>query len=54
MQPVLTQADRRAESRRVKLDEIQLRVKDGSLTIRSMTLEERERYPPRPSKVRGK
>jgi hypothetical protein len=43
-----------AELRRVKLDEIQLRVKDGSLTIPSMTPEERKRYPPRPSKVRGK
>jgi hypothetical protein len=51
---MLTQADRVAERRRAKLDEIQLRVKDGSLTIRRMTPEERKRYPPRPSKVRGK
>jgi hypothetical protein len=51
---MLTQADRVAERRRTKLDEIQLRVKEGSLTIRTMTPEERKRYPPRPSKVRSK
>jgi len=51
---MLTQADRAAERRLVKLDEIQLQVKDGSLTIRKMTLAERKRYPPRPSKARGK
>jgi hypothetical protein len=51
---MLTQADRAAERRRVKLEEIQLRVKDGSLTIRKMTSKERERYPPRPSRARRK
>jgi hypothetical protein len=51
---MLTQADRAAERRRVKLEEIQLQVKDGLLTIRKMTLAERERYPARPSKARGK
>jgi hypothetical protein len=51
---MLTQADRAAERRRVKLEEIQLQVKDGSLTIRKMTPKERKRYPPKPSKVRGK
>jgi hypothetical protein len=51
---MLTQADRAAERRRVKLDEIQLQVKDGLLTIRKMTAAERKRYPPRPSKARGK
>lgn len=51
---MLTQADRAAERRRVKLDEIQLQVKDGSLTIRKMTPSERKRFPPRPSKARGK
>lgn len=51
---MLTQADRAAERRRVKLEEIQLQVKDGLLTIRKMTSAERKRYPPRPSKVRSK
>ena len=49
---MLTQADRAAERRRTKLEEIQLQVKDGSLTIRKMTPEERKRYPPKPSKGR--
>jgi hypothetical protein len=51
---MLTQADRAAERRRTKLEEIQLQVKDGSLRIRKMTPEERKRYPPRPSRVRRK
>ncbi len=51
---MLTQADRAAERRRVKLEEIQLQVKDGLLRIRKMTPAERKRYPPRPSKTRGK
>jgi hypothetical protein len=51
---MLTQADRAAERRREKLEEIKSRVKDGSLTIRKMTSAERERYPPRPSKARGR
>jgi hypothetical protein len=45
---MLTQADRAAERRRAKLEEIQQQVKDGSLTIRKMTPEERKRYPPTP------
>jgi hypothetical protein len=52
-----TQADRAAERRREKLEEIRSQVKDGSLTIRKMTAAERERYPqrpPRPSRARGK
>jgi hypothetical protein len=51
---MITQADRAAERRRVKLEEIRQQVKDGSLTIRKMTPEERKRYPPtpRPSKNR--
>jgi hypothetical protein len=53
---VITQAERAAEQRRVKLEEIQRQVKDGTLTIRKMTPAERERYPPRhpprPSKGR--
>jgi hypothetical protein len=54
---MLTQADRAAERRREKLEEIRSQVKDGSLTIRKMTPAERERYPqrpPRPSRGRGK
>jgi hypothetical protein len=54
---MLTQADRAAERRREKLEEIRSQVKDGSLTIRKMTDAERERYPqrpPRPSRGRGK
>jgi hypothetical protein len=54
---MLTQADRAAERRREKLEEIRSQVKDGSLTIRKMTAAERKRYPqqpPRPSRGRGK
>jgi len=54
---MLTQADRAAERRREKLEEIRSQVKDGSLTIRKMTAAERERYPqrsPRPSRGRSK
>jgi hypothetical protein len=40
-----SQADRAAERRREKLEEIRRQVKDGSLTIRKMTPEERKRYP---------
>jgi hypothetical protein len=51
---MITQADRAAERRRVKLEEIRRQVKDGSLTIRKMTPEERKRYPPRPPTGRGR
>ena len=47
---MLTQADRAAERRRAKLEEIRSQVKDGSLTIRKMTPAERERYPQQPSR----
>jgi hypothetical protein len=49
---MLTQADRAAERRRVKLEEIQSQVKEGSLTIRKMTPDERKRFPPRPATAR--
>jgi hypothetical protein len=49
---MLTQADRAAERRGVKLGEIQRQVKDGSLSIRKMTPEERRRYPAMPAKAR--
>jgi hypothetical protein len=51
---MLTQADRAAEKRRVKLEDVQRQVKDGSLKIRKMTAEERKRFPPKPPDVRRK
>jgi hypothetical protein len=51
---MLTQADRAAEKRRVKLEDVQRQIKEGSLTIRKMTPEERKRYPPRPPTARRK
>jgi hypothetical protein len=45
---MLTQAERAAEKRRAKLEEIKRQVKDGSLKIRKMTAQERRRFPPRP------
>ena len=51
---MLTQADRAAEQRRVKLEEIQRQLKEGSLTIRKMTRAERKRYPPQPRASRRK
>jgi hypothetical protein len=51
---MLTQADRAAEKRRVKLEDVQRQVEDGSLTIRKMTAEERKRFPPKPTEPRRK
>ncbi len=51
---MITQADRAAERRRLKLGEIERQVKDGSLRIRKMTPEERRRYPAMPAKARRK
>jgi hypothetical protein len=51
---MLTQADRAAERRREKLKEIQRQVKDGTLKIRTMTRDERRRYPALPPKARRK
>ncbi|MGA2757862.1 MAG: hypothetical protein ABSF58_10965 [Solirubrobacteraceae bacterium] len=48
-----THADRAAEARRLKLDEIKAQVKSGSLTIRQMTPKERKSFPPQPPKERG-
>jgi hypothetical protein len=45
-------AERAAEQRRVKLEEMQQLIDAGSLTVRKMTPAERERYPPRPLKPR--
>ncbi len=47
-----THADRIAEQRRAKLDEIKAQVKAGSLTIRQMTAKERKSFPPVPPKER--
>jgi hypothetical protein len=47
---MLTQAERAAEKRQAKLEDMQRQVKDGSLKIRKMTAQERKRFPPRPSK----
>jgi hypothetical protein len=49
---MVTQADRAAERRRLKLEDVQRQLKEGSLTIRKMTREERKRYPPVPAKPR--
>ncbi len=51
---MVTQADRAAERRRVKLGELERQVKEGSLKIRKMTPEERRRYPVVPVKARRK
>jgi hypothetical protein len=40
-----TQRDRAEEARRYKLEEIAQRVRDGTLTIRPMTPEERKKHP---------
>jgi hypothetical protein len=51
-----TQREREDEKRRVKLEAVDQQVKDGSLTIRQMTPEERKKYPkpdgPRPHRRR--
>jgi hypothetical protein len=40
------------EKRQAKLESVREQVENGSLVIRPMTDEERERYPPRPRKAR--
>jgi hypothetical protein len=47
---VITQAERAAEKRRLKLEDLQRQIKDGSLKIRKMTAQERKRFPPLPAK----
>jgi hypothetical protein len=42
--PPKTQREREAEQRQLKLDRIKEQVDDGSLVIRKMTDEERERF----------
>ncbi len=43
-----TQKERDEERRRGKLAELEKQVRSGSLVIRQMTEEERERNPPKP------
>jgi hypothetical protein len=45
-----TQKERDAEKRREKLEHVKEQVKSGSLVVRQMTDEERERFRPRPRK----
>jgi hypothetical protein len=55
--PIKSSRERADEARQEKLDNIAKQQADGSLTIRTMTDEEREKYPPRPvddSKPRGR
>jgi hypothetical protein len=40
-------AESAARRRQEKLDEVQLQIERGSLTVRAMTPEERKLYPPR-------
>jgi hypothetical protein len=45
-----SQKERDAEKRRQKLQEMEERIREGSLVVRQMTPDERERNPPRPRK----
>jgi len=45
-------AQRRAERRLVKLEDVQRQIKEGSLTIREMTAKERRLFPP-PARPKG-
>ena len=49
-----TQAERAAETRRVKLADVQRQIKEGSLKVREMTAKERKRFPPLPAKGAGR
>lgn len=51
---MITQAERAAEKRRVKLEEIERQVKEGTLKIRKLTAKERKRFPPRANKAPAK
>lgn len=47
-----TTRERAEERRQAKLESVREQVEDGSLVIRKMTDEERQRYPPRPERQR--
>jgi hypothetical protein len=49
-----TQREREAERRREKLEHVQQQIRNGSLVVRKMTPEERERYAPRPAEQRAR
>ena len=44
-----TARERAEEKRQAKLDLVREQVESGALVIRTMTAEERRRYPPRPA-----
>jgi hypothetical protein len=46
--------ERAEEKRRQKLEEMQEQIRAGSLVVREMTPEERERNPPRPPRPKRK
>jgi hypothetical protein len=48
---VKTARERAEEKRLAKLDVVREQVEDGTLVIRQMTDEERERYPPKPEQT---
>ncbi len=43
-----TNADRAAEQRKVKLEEMERQIKQGTLKVRKMTASERKLNPPKP------
>ena len=45
-----TPQERAEEKRRQKLEEMEAQIRNGSLVVREMTPEERERNPPKPPK----
>ena len=45
-----SQQERQADRHQAKLDEVQRQIESGSLTVRQLTPEERERNQPRPPK----
>jgi hypothetical protein len=51
---VISQAERAAEKRRTRLEDVKRQVDEGSLTIRKMTAEERERFPAKAVEPRRK
>ena len=49
-----TPQERAEEKRRQKLEEMQAQIRNGSLVVREMTPEERERNQPKPPKPKRK
>ena len=49
-----TPQERAEEKRRQKLEEMEAQIRNGSLVVREMTPEERERNPPKPPKPKRK